>query len=404
MAENDDSFGEYERERDDLERELRIARPEDRKVIFERRKKKGLAGSAPDAVATLYLTLVRIGPLLVYDTSAAAPKKQLVAVIHGIRDQGEWMDMVKQVLADPDAGVVVELIDLGEYFDGWKFMRGESSGALNEFARKLRLAIRAHSPDVKTVIAHSFGTWLLIRSADEHADLGIDLAILCGSVVPRRHRFERMAARPKIIVNECGARDVWPIMAEGFAFCRAYGAYGAGGVWGFRVAGVVDRFHDLGHSGYLQEDFVRSFWKPLIARSGDPSWRPEDIEVPPYSSARRTTPWGVSQLARGWSRLLVLFALGAASAGIVWLCPAEWRKWTFLAPSVWLGGSFAFVAVLFNDFRRWTAGKGPSSSVGRLVLVGFLGVATFGIALLLLRFVWPGLPPADSLTAPILGT
>ena len=148
------------------------------------------------------------------------------------------------------------------------------------------------------IIAHSFGTYVTSCILRDHPDVRCSRAIFCGSVVPRNFHFYKVANCPEI-VNDCGGRDIWPVIAQGFGLWRRYGA---GGVWGLRTSGVEDRFHDFGHSGYLNREFVNRYWKPYIERN---------ILVPsPYQTKRRPTPKCISLLSFGWllTFVLILFA------------------------------------------------------------------------------------------------
>jgi len=60
-------------------------------------------------------------------------------------------------------------------------------------------------------------------------------------------------------VNECGFKDVWPVIAEGLS-----SSYGASGRFGFGGNRVRDRFHAVGHSGFLTSEFVSKYWVPFF--------------------------------------------------------------------------------------------------------------------------------------------
>ena len=64
-------------------------------------------------------------------------------------------------------------------------------------------------------------------------------------------------------MNECGTRDAWPLLAQ----MTTWG-YGESGTFGFGHAAVRDRFHDLGHSEFFTEEFVKEWWVPLF-RDGE---------------------------------------------------------------------------------------------------------------------------------------
>ena len=64
------------------------------------------------------------------------------------------------------------------------------------------------------------------------------------------------------IINECGIRDIWPVLAESSTW-----GYGASGTFGFGAPGVSDRFHQCGHSDYFTEEMVTKYWLPWFERA-----------------------------------------------------------------------------------------------------------------------------------------
>jgi hypothetical protein len=86
------------------------------------------------------------------------------------------------------------------------------------------------------------------------------------------------------VVNDCGWRDIWPLMAKSLSW-----HYGVAGVFGFHKVVPENRFHDLGHSDFLRPEFARTFWKPFFSHG----------EVTPGSEERPTTSWWRNLLGKG---------------------------------------------------------------------------------------------------------
>jgi hypothetical protein len=222
-------------------------------------------------------------------SSTKATKHTLVFVIHGIRDEGPWMEMIREVIGS--SSVTVQPIDFDD-FDALRFLLGCKVNAIIEMAaQKMRHAIshlRNKHRDLRLMaIGHSFGTYVLLKVLDNHPDIELERMIFCGSVAPRKFRYDKLKNAPQM-VNDCGARDIWPIVAESFGWKD----YGAAGVWGIRVANVHDRYHDCGHSDYLEKDFAEEFWKPFIVSGAIPG--------SVYETARRPAPRGLRLLGYGY--------------------------------------------------------------------------------------------------------
>lgn len=236
------------------------------------------------------MELLKVFKTLISPLQNDSSERIIVFVIHGIRDEGPWMEMVKKVIQSNDITVQpTDFDDVGAV----RFMLGFNiSEIITQTEKKLRDAIESAKEQYDVVrvmaIGHSFGTYVLLKVLEDNPTLRIEKMIFCGSVAPRKFRYDKLKNKPALLVNDCGARDIWPILAEGFGRLR----YGAAGVRGLRISGVEDRYHDFGHSGYLSKGFVEQFWKPLFT---------EGLVVPSeYTANRRPIPRGVSILQYGY--------------------------------------------------------------------------------------------------------
>lgn len=241
--------------------------------------------------------------------TAPEAKTKLVILLHGIRDQGAWMDMVEHELQQIP-NVRVQSVDF-RFFDSLCFMSGfRTNYAIQTVLRKILASVDEVKPHELIVIAHSFGTYVITDILAKGSFLKVDHAIFCGSVVSTEVEFNNFRHPPKI-VNECGGRDLWPVIAQGFRFFTA-GKYGAAGVFGLRQIMVKNRHHDFGHSAYLKRSFVQEFWVPYISNG-------EWVQGP-YDLDRRPIPYGISYLAEyGW--YLIFFWTAFLSLALLLIVP-----------------------------------------------------------------------------------
>lgn len=189
--------------------------------------------------------------------------KHIVLLVHGIRTRAEWGEKIKAALEEAEPGLQVEPSRYG-YFDVLRFVfpfkifRRRPIAALKEWLRYIR---RQHPESNISVVAHSFGCFLLGSVLEEEPDLDLYRIILCGSVLNEDYPWNKLhlAGRYNAAVNECGWRDVWPLLAKAVTW-----GYGVSGAFGFNKPGITNRFHDLEHSEFLANKFAVDFWIPFL--------------------------------------------------------------------------------------------------------------------------------------------
>ncbi len=233
--------------------------------------------------------------------------QHIVVLIHGIRTQGSWAEMVAGVLRQ-EAGVKVVAIRYG-FFDVFRFLcpfftRNEP---VRRIIRELR-DLRAMFPTARiSVIAHSFGTYAMMKALGE-PDISLHRAILCGCIV--KEDFRRAPFRAQLgaddLLNDCGTHDIWPVLAKSVTW-----GYGATGTFGFGTTGVHDRFSKFSHGDYFDESFVRDYWVPFI--------RDGEIRGTEWERHRTTPPYWMSLLA--WLPLRWLPLLAAPLIALLALWP-----------------------------------------------------------------------------------
>jgi YVTN family beta-propeller protein len=187
--------------------------------------------------------------------------QEVVLLIHGIRDFGEWEQMVSSILEEP--GTRVLPLSYGR-FDAVRFWFPiwTRDAPVKKLLRRIRDA-RVRFPKAKlSVIAHSFGTYAIGKILRKNPDIRLHRLILCGSILPPEFPWDHLPHSVETeIINDCGTRDIWPVLAESTTF-----GYGPSGRFGFGTPGVRDRYHDFGHGGFFNNEFVRQFWLPWFRR------------------------------------------------------------------------------------------------------------------------------------------
>ena len=203
-------------------------------------------------------------------------QKHVVILVHGIRDYALWQSRVRSELEA--AGFVVEPTNYGrfglvQFLAPVPFFR---RWAISQIGEEIRIVKQSYPGARFSIIAHSFGTYIIASLIKKTFDLNASRIIFCGSVVSYRFRFqdyERRFVAP--ILNEVGTRDAWPAIAQSVTW-----GYGSAGTYGFRRPLVRDRWHNgAGHGHFLVTGFCSKFWVPFL-KDGAIAKAADDPEAP----------------------------------------------------------------------------------------------------------------------------
>ncbi len=195
------------------------------------------------------------------EEKAVRNKIRVVVLVHGIRDQALWQSEVRASLRAANFQVV--LTNYGR-FDLIRFLlpiptfRNAVVKSVRDQIRSIRL--REPNSDI-SVIAHSFGTYIMSRVMSDEFDIMFDRIIFCGGVYSNKIKFEQFSNRfSPPIINEVGAKDFWPALASSVTW-----GYGSPGTFGFRRPLFEDRWHrDADHSYFLSKCFCSKYWVPFL--------------------------------------------------------------------------------------------------------------------------------------------
>jgi hypothetical protein len=246
---------------------------------------------------------------------------QVVLLIHGIRTEADWGPMVRSKIEVPGKIEVIP-IKYG-YLDAFRFWFPfwTRNRPIERVYTQIRVALQvAHERDPHaklSIIAHSFGTYIIGQILKQGFDLHIHRLILCGSVLPQNFPWEQYQGRfdREKVINECGKTDIWPVLAQSTSW-----GYGASGTQGFGAVLVKDRFHAGGHGQYFEPDFVEKSWEPFIRR-GKFEGTKYEVQMPP-------TPWWMSVLGIFPLRWLVIaiivFVIAWGAQATPWI--RDWHK------------------------------------------------------------------------------
>jgi hypothetical protein len=195
--------------------------------------------------------------------SMSKDKYPVVITIHGIRTTGKWQkELTDELFLE---GYRHFPIDFG-FFTAIQLLMPWSRAKKVEWFRNEYNKICEKTDGKKSIIAHSFGSYIVTEALSKYCDITFDRVILCGSIVRRDYPWGDIICKRKqvnYVLNEAGGRDTWSVIAE-WVISNA----GASGVYGFTDianGSVVQLFHDqYNHSDYFYSLNYRGRWIPFL--------------------------------------------------------------------------------------------------------------------------------------------
>lgn len=190
----------------------------------------------------------------------APARQQVIVLLHGIRTEAIWQEVLAEEFRDHWN---LETFPIGYgVLDVLRFLCPiwTRKGSVERVTLELRNVRRKFPNADVSVIAHSFGTYVLSKILEEHTDIAFHRIQLCGAVIPERYRWDKVISRISgQIVNDVGTKDIWPLLAKSSTW-----GFGESGLLGFKTIDVRDRFFEYGHSDFLTVSHARKFWIPLL--------------------------------------------------------------------------------------------------------------------------------------------
>lgn len=209
------------------------------------------------------------------EMSSKPPKytPRAVLCMHGIKTHAHWQKMAAELLGDN--GLRVRLYDFGSYGLHKFLWRRANDDMVDRFYRyygelfadkKLRLdgGTVGKRP---SVVAHSFGTYILGYCMHKRKDVRFDKVVLCGSILPVDFDWDTLVSRGQVnfVRNEYGTNDFWTRHVGKFVERT-----GSSGCEPFLYSGVrmeQECFDEYRHSDYFEKGHIQNYWIPFLRKS-----------------------------------------------------------------------------------------------------------------------------------------
>ncbi len=185
-----------------------------------------------------------------------------VFLLHGIKTRGKWQKDVSPLLSAH--GLIPVPLDYGQFGAlhlAWPPVRKKKrQWLLEEFARECdRLGCQSPS-----IIAHSFGCYLVVCLMKKYSQVCFDRIIFCGSIVHPAYPWAALAARGQVksVLNQYGGADFWAWVVQ-----WAVRDAGPSGYSGFsEPASIMHQQNnpEFAHSDYFFDLNYNENWIPFL--------------------------------------------------------------------------------------------------------------------------------------------
>lgn len=208
----------------------------------------------------------------------AAHEKPIVISLHGIRTRANWQKELSSALSHH--GFVYEPLDYG-FFRAIQLVLPFVRDRKKKWFLDRYTAVTQGHHDPPSVIAHSFGTYLVARTLQKYTEIKFDRIIFCGSIVAVAYPWSEIinGNRATRVLNDYGGKDYWARAAEWVV--NDAGPSGAKGFQDNAGGRVMNRYRpEFRHSDFFYQKNYEDTWVPFLSGT-DPALLPEPTRRPP---------------------------------------------------------------------------------------------------------------------------
>lgn len=232
--------------------------------------------------------------------------------LHGIRTHAGWARTLYEVGADAAWQVRMDRWNFG-YFSLFQFLMPWARHAKLQWFRSAytdemeNRNVLLDNGEVPSIVAHSFGTYILGNAMLKYDWLRFDKIILCGSILPTNFPWDKLIERGQVqsVRNEYGVRDIWSGLVR---WCVA--GTGSSGRDGFTCVHdrLVQEEFEYAHSEYFDKGHMRAKWLPFLTKK----LTAISTNEKPVQRPKGNRPWAL------YAIYLLLIAALCASAWLGW--------------------------------------------------------------------------------------
>lgn len=196
--------------------------------------------------------------------------RRVITSIHGIESDGKWQEEI-----DPSFDGIHELFYRRHKYGRFRFWKVAvpflRRREVKRFVRFYDELYRT-TATVPSVIAHSFGTYIISRALHHFPAVRFRNVVLCGSVVARDYDWPTLIKEGRVVRvrNEMSRDDNVVRLFRKKALQVLIPGTGPSGIEGFTRshASVVDMQYEFGHSGqFILLTHCDRYWRPWLCEN-----------------------------------------------------------------------------------------------------------------------------------------
>jgi serine/threonine-protein kinase len=211
--------------------------------------------------------------------------------LHGIRTHAAWQRAFSEVAHEAGIDVRMDKWNFG-YFSVFRFLSPWSRQARVSWFREAyeaEFGVNEGSVLAPSIVAHSFGTYILGNAMLRYPYLRFERVLLCGSILPVDFPWDEIIARGQVrhVRNEYGSHDLATRIVGWFI-----PGTGPSGIDGFTAQGPAvsqERF-SFSHSEYFSRAHMTGRWLPFLGVARTHMNPPSAVDI---SYSARSVPWGL---------------------------------------------------------------------------------------------------------------
>ena len=190
----------------------------------------------------------------------------VVISIHGIRTRGEWQ---KDFTSELGHDLIHAPFDYGFFSLIDLIIPSRRARRIEDFLDRYTRLCEKHRIDRPSIVAHSFGTYIVANALMKYEEIKFDRMIFCGSIVPPDFAWSQLdGGRFSRLLNEYGHRDVWVRLVEWIV--EDAGPSGGRGFSDTAADRVIQRKRpEFRHSDYFYALNYKKSWVPFL-KGDDP--------------------------------------------------------------------------------------------------------------------------------------